>query len=295
MGPFWSAWLAAQCAPSVVHGGVGAPVRRRPSVAALGASRAIDVKMYSLHVDRQAAYSPAARRRPLPSRGLRLGVRLEAGAMPPRQRPAHEGRVAPPVAGVAPQFEGCTRTSAAGSRGAPAASGARGQASRPAGSEAHSRPPPTPRARAQARVQAPTPCIPPRLLVSAMHVNENVCVRTRCDLNRLSARIRVSGAQTACSSAPTIRSERRGPSGAPLAGRGPRSTRAGPRWNPWAPADGEGRNRQIRPNPGLGRTDRVLLGPRRAQRAPGPQWRASDRSRAQEHAGGAPVEPLGSG
>ena len=49
------------------------------------------------------------------------------------------------------------------------------------------------------------------------------------------ARIRVSGAQTACSSAPTGRGDRRCPCGAPLAGRGPRSTRAGPRWAPFGP------------------------------------------------------------
>jgi len=60
-----------------------------------------------------------------------------------------------------------------------------------------------------------------------------------------------------------------------------------------APTDGEGRNQQIRPNPGLGRADRVLFGPCRTRRAPGAQWRASGRSRAQEHAGGTPVGPLG--
>ena len=43
----------------------------------------------------------------------------------------------------------------------------------------------------------------------------------------------------------------------------------------------------------LGRADRVLPGPRRAQRAPGALLRAPGRSRAQEHAGGAPVGPLG--
>ena len=36
----------------------------------------------------------------------------------------------------------------------------------------------------------------------------------------------------------------------------------------------------------------MLLGPRRAQRAPGHQWRASGWSRAQEHAAGASVSPL---
>jgi len=86
--------------------------------------------------------------------GWRPALCRRSSAPPTRARRG----VAPPLQGT-PQFQGCTRTCAAGSRGAPAANGARGQARRPAGSEAHSRPPPTPRARAQARVQAPTPCI----------------------------------------------------------------------------------------------------------------------------------------
>ncbi len=55
----------------------------------------------------------------------------------------------------------------------------------------------------------------------------NVTVGLRVSQSANPAQIRVSGAQTACSPAPAGRGERRGPSVAPLARRGPRSTRAG--------------------------------------------------------------------